>query len=157
MNEANTIADTLKILRKRIGYTQKELAEATGISLAAIIAYENRKREPNSKNMAILERFFHVSGAYLRGEMSADHSDFPSDHVSDDATFSIHEITAFSDLQLAIQNDSVENQLYYRQILTVLKYVSQLENDALRSHLLEIFSITLESLKKSTDDFSHQR
>ena len=62
------VSDNLKSLRKNAGLTQKELAEKSGLPLRSIINYENGLREPNSKAMAALERFFGVSGEYLRGE-----------------------------------------------------------------------------------------
>ncbi len=58
----------IRTLRKRLQLTQKQLAEATGLSLPAINSYESGRREPNSKAMAALEHYFNVSGRYLRGE-----------------------------------------------------------------------------------------
>lgn len=63
------IARRIKELRLDKNLTQKELAKQTGLSVSSIIAYENSLREPNSKAMAALERFFRVSGDYLRGEI----------------------------------------------------------------------------------------
>ena len=63
------IPEVLKYLRKDCNLTQRQLAEATGLSLSAIVSYENGLREPNSKAMAVLERYFNVSGEYLRGEL----------------------------------------------------------------------------------------
>lgn len=57
----------LKELRQKANITQKELAEKTNISLRSIINYENNLREPNSRAMAALERYFGVTGDYLRG------------------------------------------------------------------------------------------
>ena len=62
------IGERIQILRKERGLTQKSLAEKTGIPVRTIINYENSSREPNAKNMAALERYFNVSGEYLRGE-----------------------------------------------------------------------------------------
>lgn len=61
----NTIAFTLKMLRKEKHLTQKQLAIETGLSLSSIISYENGLRKPNSKAMVTLESFFGVSGEYL--------------------------------------------------------------------------------------------
>lgn len=58
----------LKKLRAEVNLTQAQLAEATGLSVSAIKSYENGWREPNSKAMVALERYFNVSGEYLRGE-----------------------------------------------------------------------------------------
>lgn len=57
----------LKELRQKANITQKELSERTNISLRSIINYENNLREPNSRAMAALERYFGVTGDYLRG------------------------------------------------------------------------------------------
>lgn len=62
------MADRLKELRKSQGLTQIELATATGLSFHAINSYESGRRTPNSKAMVALERYFNVSGEYLRGE-----------------------------------------------------------------------------------------
>lgn len=64
------IAGRLKELRVSAGVTQKELATSTGIALQSIINYENGRREPNSKAMVALERYFNVTGEYLRGGCS---------------------------------------------------------------------------------------
>lgn len=55
-------------LRIEKGLTQPQLAKEIDVSMSAVRSYENGYREPNSKAMAALERFFGVSGAYLRGE-----------------------------------------------------------------------------------------
>lgn len=68
MDIRENIALRIKELRNENHMTQKDLAEKTGLSLSTIIGYENKKREPNSKAMAALEKIFNVSGAYLRGE-----------------------------------------------------------------------------------------
>lgn len=67
---SNTLAKQLKDLRVMKGITQRQLALETGISYASIVDYENGRREPNSKAMAALERYFKVSGEFLRGEVT---------------------------------------------------------------------------------------
>ncbi len=67
-DQKQIIARRIKELRLDKRLTQKELAKQTGLSVSSIIGYENGLREPNSKAMAALERFFRVSGDYLRGE-----------------------------------------------------------------------------------------
>ncbi|QHQ59949.1 helix-turn-helix domain-containing protein [Anaerocolumna sedimenticola] len=68
-DQKQIIARRIKELRLDKRLTQKELAKQTGLSVSSIIGYENGLREPNSKAMAALERFFRVSGDYLRGEI----------------------------------------------------------------------------------------
>lgn len=62
------LPEMLKYLRNEAGITQRELAKATGLSLASIVSYENGMRQPNSKAMAALESYFDVTGEYLRGD-----------------------------------------------------------------------------------------
>lgn len=62
------VSEKIRLLRKEKNLTQQALADQTGIPVRTIINYENSSREPNAKNMAILERFFNVSGEFLRGE-----------------------------------------------------------------------------------------
>ena len=66
-------AERLKVLRESQQLSRQALADATGLSVHSISSYENGRREPNSKALTILENYFQVSGAYLRGE-SADRS-----------------------------------------------------------------------------------
>lgn len=69
MNKTNhALALRIKELRNANGLTQKQLAAAINVSYSAIVGYENGRREPNSKAMAALESYFHVTGEYLRGE-----------------------------------------------------------------------------------------
>ena len=65
------VAQRLKDLREAAGLSQAELARETGLTRKSIINYENGYREPNSKAMAALERYFHVSGEILRGDLDA--------------------------------------------------------------------------------------
>ena len=63
-----TFAERLKVLRESQQLSRQALADATGLSVHSISSYENGRREPNSKALTILENYFQVSGAYLRGE-----------------------------------------------------------------------------------------
>lgn len=68
MKEKPVLAQRIRTLRLEHGLTQKELGEKSGLRPQAIVYYENGLREPNSKAMATLEKFFNVTGSYLRGE-----------------------------------------------------------------------------------------
>lgn len=69
MNQRSIMGQRIQELRKAEGLTQDQLAQKIGVSMAAIRNYENGLREPNSKAMVALERYFNVSGEYLRGEV----------------------------------------------------------------------------------------
>ena len=66
--EKTIIGQRIQELRKAQGLTQSQLAQKIGISMAAVRNYENGLREPNSKAMVALEKYFNVSGEFLRGE-----------------------------------------------------------------------------------------
>ena len=66
------LSKRIKDLRSEKGITQRQLASEIGVSYGSIVDYENGRREPNSKAMAALERYFRVSGEYLRGEIDRD-------------------------------------------------------------------------------------
>lgn len=62
------ISERLRHLRKSQGLTQKDLASKLKIPYRTLLNWELGTREPSSQNMVLLESFFNVSGAYLRGE-----------------------------------------------------------------------------------------
>lgn len=109
------IAGRLKELRLAAGVTQKELAASTGIALQSIINYENGRREPNSKAMVALERYFNVSGEYLRGEV--DRSAFleNSDMVLDGLDQVVAQFLSFRTKYLISNQDE---QLFAASVLT---------------------------------------
>ncbi len=72
MKEKSVMAQRIRELRKAQGLTQAQLAAETGLKETAVRSYENGLREPNSKAMAALERYFRVSGEFLRGEVNRD-------------------------------------------------------------------------------------
>lgn len=69
MKEKPIMAQRIRELRKSRGLTQAQLAAETNLKETAIRSYENGLREPNSKAMAALEKYFRVSGEFLRGEV----------------------------------------------------------------------------------------
>lgn len=57
----------LKKARLEAGYTQKQVAEITGISQAIISNIENGNREPSIENLGILIDFYEVSADWILG------------------------------------------------------------------------------------------
>lgn len=60
-------AERLRELRMEKELSQRELAEATGLTQSAINLWENAQRIPNGVAIATLARFFGVSADYLLG------------------------------------------------------------------------------------------
>lgn len=61
------IGERLKNLRKKLGYTQDDLAEKLSISRSSLSLYEIDKRDPDSETFNKIADFFHVSLDYLNG------------------------------------------------------------------------------------------
>lgn len=57
----------LKLLRTKLGISQKQLADAIGVSQQSINKYENHDVEPDIAIMISLSEFFSVSVDYLIG------------------------------------------------------------------------------------------
>ncbi|HWQ51016.1 MAG TPA: helix-turn-helix transcriptional regulator [Terriglobales bacterium] len=59
--------ENLKKIRVRQGLTQRQIAEATGISQSLLSKYENGDRTPTCGNLIALARFLDTSTDYLLG------------------------------------------------------------------------------------------
>lgn len=57
----------VKNARIQAGFTQRELAEETGISASTIAKYETGKLEPDLEKLGILAEFFQKSADYFIG------------------------------------------------------------------------------------------
>lgn len=128
------MADRLKELRKSRGLTQSELADITGLSFHAINSYESGRRTPNSKAMAVLERYFNVSGEYLRGEVDRANFFENSDMVLDGLDQVVAQFLGFRTKYLISNQDE---QLFAASVLAqVIKLIT--ENLLLRNVPVEL-------------------
>lgn len=133
-----SIATNLKKLRKDAGLTQQELAQKVGLPLRSIINYENGLREPNSRAMAALERYFNVSGECLRGESDQGVKPVVSNSdlleiVRDDLPKRMKE------LALLLENGGdAEAELAYH-LVNELVHILKMEDRTQRSAALSIF------------------
>ena len=59
--------DKLKQLRRQKGVTQKDVAEAIGVTLSAYSNYEQGLREPSNQILINLCKYYEVSADYLLG------------------------------------------------------------------------------------------
>ena len=69
--DANDFATRLQTLRKALGMTQEELAEALNVSLEHLSKMERGKRKPSIDLIVAMACYFHVSTDYLL--MGKDH------------------------------------------------------------------------------------
>ena len=59
--------ENLKKIRIRQGLTQRQIADATGISQSLLSKYENGERTPTCGNLIALAKFLDTSTDYLLG------------------------------------------------------------------------------------------
>lgn len=139
-------------LRSEQHITQKQLAQETGLSYSSIVGYENGKREPNSKAMAALERFFNVSGEYLRGE-SEDRQgiyQWEDPEIMQAVRESLPK--QLSDLNDILKNCSAEEQKQVFNILVQLRHVLLLKNISKRRTALSMIHEVAVAVERLTSD-----
>lgn len=131
------IAQNIRMLRKEKKLTQKELGALLNIPYRTIMNWERGIRQPSSQNMVILEEFFSVSGAFLRGEtesrermawddqelMQTIHSEIPA------------AIASFS-AELLKQSD--KNQKLMFDLFVELKSVLSLDDEKTKDDLIDL-------------------
>ena len=124
------VAQRLKDLREAAGLSQAELARETGLTRKSIINYENGYREPNSKAMAALERYFHVSGEFLRGDLDAQRFMDGADEINSSID-GLNDLVLRFKQDVLIANQAVQRESinYIRDSLTVL--LCAMEQDSL--------------------------
>lgn len=61
------LANNIRKLRTKYGYSQPELAQRLGVSRSAVSMYENGNREPNLEVLEAMCDIFNVSMNYLTG------------------------------------------------------------------------------------------
>lgn len=96
--------DMLSILRKRVGLSQRELAETLHISPGAIGMYESGKRYPTKEIEETIADFFNVSIDALRGK---------TESLNDDFMLSAHEIEIIKIYRNATES---EKKILYKLI-----------------------------------------
>ena len=114
--------ERLKELRKSKGLSQKQLAEKTGISVHTINSYESGRRDPNTKNLQILQDFFQVSQGFLLGELKSD------DFFKDQEVIDLNLDTVLTQISMFKQNmkisESYQNRVATLFLLKSLNYIN---------------------------------
>ena len=142
------VAQRLKDLREAAGLSQAELARETGLTRKSIINYENGYREPNSKAMAALERYFHVSGEFLRGDLDAQRFMDGADEINSSID-GLNDLVLRFKQDVLIANQAVQRESinYIRDSLTVL--LCAMEQDEFCAKMLTVYaSLSAEGQKE---------
>lgn len=67
------LATRLKVLRKKRGFTQTQVAEYLGLKLRAYQYYESGEHRPEYEKLMALADFFEVTTDYLLGRTDEPH------------------------------------------------------------------------------------
>lgn len=68
MEKENMIGKLIKESRARLGYTQQQLADKSGLSKGTVVNYETGKRTPTMEILAKIARALGVNASYLMGD-----------------------------------------------------------------------------------------
>ena len=106
--------------------SQKQLAEKTGISVHTINSYESGRRDPNTKNLQILQDFFQVSQGFLLGELKSD------DFFKDQEVIDLNLDTVLTQISMLKQNMKI-SESYQNRVATLflLKSLNYINNEML--------------------------
>lgn len=142
MDNNEEFVKRLKLLRKEKGITQKQLAESLGISVPAVINYENAQRFPSSAVLTLFSQYFNVSREYLLGETDerrpAQKWDDPElvQAVSDNLS------SLFDAVEQAARGVSDEEQKFIFDVLVELRHTLKLKDSTQRREALRLFHDT---------------
>lgn len=128
MDNKEIFVERLKSLRKEKGITQKQLAANLGISLPAIINYENSQRSPSSAVLTLLSQFFNVSKEYLTGESDEREPEYIWDDPETMEAVRESLPTQISGLNDVLKGCPVQEQKLTFDILVQLRYVLELKD-----------------------------
>ena len=138
MENNEELVKRLKFLRKEKGITQKQLADSLGVSLPAIVNYENAQRTPSSAVLTLLSQYFNVSKEYLLGESDertpAHKWEDPEivQAVSDNLS------TLFDTVEQAVRGVSAEEQKLVFDVLLELRHTLKLKDSPQRREALRL-------------------
>lgn len=140
------IKDIIRELRTNAGLTQVELAKSLGLSLVAIKSYESGRREPNSKVLVLLENFFNVSGAYLRGE--AENKEPMMKHEDPEIMDEIDDMLAplMSNILKLAKDETEENRESLFNIWVEIKSILRISDARNKAMALDMIAATIHNL-----------
>lgn len=138
MENNEELVKRLKLLRKEKGITQKQLADSLGVSLPAIVNYENAQRSPSSAVVTLLSQYFNVSKEYLLGKTDERHPAQKWDDPELVQAVSDNLSTLFDTVEQAVREVSDEEQKLVFDVLVELRHTLKLKDNAQRREALRL-------------------
>lgn len=98
----------IKNLRKKVGLTQKQLADKLNIAPSTVAMYEAGKRDPDTETLKMMSKIFDVTTDYLLGNESKvvtqEHldnvHDFIKSELGEDVSIMFRDINAWDEDKL---------------------------------------------------------
>lgn len=149
------LKNIIKELRKKNNLTQAEVGEAIGVSPDTIRSYEAGRREPSSQNMVALERFFNVSGAFLRGEVEDQELSKYEDPTIIKEIDDVLSPLANKIIELA-KADTDENRELCFNILVEIKSIFGIKNPQNKTMILDLVASSIHSLNNNVNRYSEE-
>lgn len=112
--QLSTVADRLKFLRNKIGKTQKEVAELTGLVRATLANWEIGRAEPDLESVKLLADFYGVSVNNLVGAKEVNTPNFEAvwqEKNLGDAVVRIVNICAEFNLPKSIRSEMIDKAI----------------------------------------------
>jgi transcriptional regulator with XRE-family HTH domain len=107
-DRVKTISEILSYLRKRAGFTQKDVADKIGMARQTYAGYESGRHEPNIEIMIRLAEIYQISMDYITGRyLGIDNQKYMENLIDD------HEI--LEDVILHYQLQQMENERFMKQ------------------------------------------
>lgn len=142
MENNEGLVKRLKFLRKEKGVTQKQLADSLGVSLPAIVNYENAQRTPSSAVLTLLSQYFDVSKEYLLGESDDRTPAYKWEDSEIVQVVSDNLSTLFDTVERAVREVSDEEQKLVFDVLAELRHTLKLKDSAQRREALRLLHDT---------------
>jgi transcriptional regulator with XRE-family HTH domain len=148
MDEIATIGERLRKVRRRLGMTQKEFAEALGVHPMTLSKYESGKWKPSEKFLRLLEAKFGINYDWLlygRGTMF--NFGFQAVRQRTDAIAKLLDL-AEMDIALKVLTDKIVESIQHDEIIGELdkKLVKILKGFIYKRLVFKVFDIYSETL-----------
>ncbi len=118
------IADRLKELRKKAGYSQEQLAEMLNISRQAVSKWESAQGNPDIENLIKLTEIYNVSADYILSGQEKEEVPEPPEPKQTDKMQMYPEIRQALCIMAIIMATALSGSLFIALLSLITRYLS---------------------------------
>ena len=122
--ENMNIADRLKELRKKAGYSQEQLAEMLNISRQAVSKWESAQGNPDIENLIKLTEIYNVSADYILSGQEKEEVPEPPEPKQTDKMQMYPEIRKALCIMAIIMATALSGALFIAMLSLITRYLS---------------------------------